>query len=125
MTPAQLQQVAVALAQSSHVPSSSEEDPLEVMVGAARDGGRVLVPAAFGADPAKGRVPLAGAEGLTPGAATAQPLSLGLFGFCSELCVTLKTDTTERKQCPFFPHASLMEMKGQHIFTCKEIRVTW
>ena len=62
VTPALLQRVIAGFAQSSHVPSPSEEDLLGAMVGAARDGGHVLLPAPFSTDPVKGLELLAGAE---------------------------------------------------------------
>lgn len=62
MTPAQLQQVAAVLAQSSCVPAPSEKGLLAVMVGAARDGRHVLLRTHFGADPVKGLGLLAGAS---------------------------------------------------------------
>lgn len=59
MTPAQLQQVAAVLAQSSCVPAPSEKG---LLVGAASDGRHILLCTHFGADPVKGLGLLAGAS---------------------------------------------------------------
>lgn len=99
----------------AHALSPSEEG----LLGSCKGCGTCPAPRFLGTDPAEGLGLLPGAEWLTQGAATAQPRSLGLFAFHSDLCVTLETDTAEGEQCPLFPHPLV---KGQLIFTQKEIR---
>lgn len=95
----------------AHALSPSEE----ALLGAAGDVGHVLLPISLALTPLRSQV-------ADTGSSNCSATLIRAVCFHSELCVTLKTDTAEGKQCPLFPHPLTKE---QLVFTCKEIWVIW